>query len=119
MRTVCICLLVGVVCLMNVYTQTAESFAADWEKGHVSRLNPSDVHHTDLKKYLDDLRKLGIPVSEMGRSGANREIFQMEFGRGPLKVFMWSQMHGDEPTATSALVDLFHLSSKNIRTRTL
>ena len=31
----------------------------------------------------------------------------MEFGRGPLKVFMWSQMHGDEPTATTTLVDLF------------
>jgi hypothetical protein len=113
MRTVCTCLLVGVVCLMNVYTQTAETFASDWEKGHVSRIAPSDVRHSDLKKYLDDIRKLGIPVTEVGRSGANREIYQMEFGKGPLKVFMWSQMHGDEPTATSALIDLFTYLQKN------
>jgi hypothetical protein len=37
----------------------------------------------------------------------------MEFGNGPLKVFMWSQMHGDEPTATSALIDLFHYLQQN------
>jgi hypothetical protein len=116
MRTVCTCLLVGVVCLMNVYTQTAETFASDWEKGHVSRIAPSDVRHSDLKKYLDDIRKLGIPVTEVGRSGANREIYQMEFGKGPLKIFMWSQMHGDEPTATSALIDLFTYLQKNRNT---
>ena len=31
----------------------------------------------------------------------------MTVGRGPFKVLLWSQMHGDEPTATSALFDLF------------
>lgn len=107
MRTACAGLLLAVVCLMNAYSQTAESFAADWDKGHVSRIAPSDVRHADLKKYLDDLKKLKVNVQEVGRSGANREIYQMEWGRGPLKVFMWSQMHGDEPTATSALIDLF------------
>src|SRR5918993_508521 len=44
---------------------------------------------------------------------AAREIHQLEFGRGPVKVFMWSQMHGDEPTATSTLVDLFAYMQSN------
>lgn len=100
-------MLVGVVCLMNAYTQTAEKFAAEWDKGHISHINPSDVRHSDLKNYLEKLKKLGVPVTEVGRSNGNREIYQMEFGKGPLRVFMWSQMHGDEPTATSALIDLF------------
>lgn len=99
--------LLAVVCLMNAHATTAESFAADWEKHHISRVAPSDVRHSDLKKYLEELRKLGVPIVEVGRSNANREIYQMQFGTGPLKVFMWSQMHGDEPTATSALIDLF------------
>src|SRR5437868_4513202 len=110
MRTLSAGLLLGVVCLLNAmtaYSQTAETFAADWDKQHVSRIAPSDVRHSDLKKYLEGLRKLKINVQEVGRSGANHEIYQMEWGRGPLKVFMWSQMHGDEPTATSALIDLF------------
>jgi zinc carboxypeptidase len=98
---------------MNVYSQTADSFAADWEKSHVSRMFPSDVRHADLLKYLDQLKKLGLPVNEVGRSYGGREIYQIEWGRGPLRVFMWSQMHGDEPTATSALIDMFAFLQKN------
>ena len=91
---------------MNAYTQTASELAAMWEKDHISNKFPSDVRHADLKVYLERLKKLGLKVDEVGRSYANREIYQVEFGKGPLKVFMWSQMHGDEPTATSAVIDM-------------
>ena len=87
---------------------TPKALFDDWQRHHITTIDPSRVRHADLKKYLDRLRGEGISVSEAGRSVAGREIFHMEFGKGPLKVFMWSQMHGDEPTATSALIDLFH-----------
>lgn len=93
--------------LMTTLAQSPKDLAEIWDKNHISRLQPSDVRHSDLKKYLDELRKLGVSVNEVGRSGEGREIYQMEFGRGPLKVFMWSQMHGDEPTATTSLIDMF------------
>ena len=98
---------------MNNHSQTVGDIAEAWEKGHVSRLMPSDVRHKDLQKYLEELKKIGIRVEEVGRSYQNREIYQIEFGKGPLKVFMWSQMHGDEPTATSALIDTFAFLQKN------
>ncbi len=94
-------------------SQSAEKLAEIWENEHVSRILPSDVRHADLKKYLDDLRKLGVKVDQVGVSNANREIFQIEWGRGPVKVFLWSQMHGDEPTATSALIDMFTVLQRN------
>src|SRR5215216_3298112 len=87
-----------------------------WQQHHITSIDPSRVRHADLKNYLDRLRAEGIAVIEVGRSVAGREIFQMEFGKGPLKVFMWSQMHGDEPTATSALIDLFHYLQENRKT---
>jgi hypothetical protein len=93
--------------------QTPQALFRDWQQQHITRMDPSRVRHADLKKYLDQLRAEGVSVHEVGRSVAGREIFQLEFGRGPLKVFMWSQMHGDEPTATSALVDLFHYLQRN------
>jgi len=96
-----------------VHAQTAEKFAQDWDKEHISKIFPSDVRHADLKKYLDQLKKQGIKVDQVGFSGASREIYQMEWGSGPLKVFMWSQMHGDEPTATSALIDMFAFLQKH------
>src|SRR6188768_3215445 len=99
--------------LMNVDAQTAEDLAAHWDAGHITTIAPSDVRHADLKNYLMQLKALGLPVNEVGKSNLGREIYQVEFGRGPIKVFMWSQMHGDEPTATSALVDTFAFLQKN------
>lgn len=98
---------------MNLQAQTPEQLAKDWERSHISRIFPSDVRHADLKKYLDELIKLGLDVDEVGRSFGGREIYQVEWGNGPLKVFMWSQMHGDEPTATSALIDMFAFLQTN------
>src|SRR5688572_3930341 len=90
--------------LMNTQAQTPAELADLWEREHLTRIFPSNVRHKDLRKYLDELKKLGVKIEEVGRSYANREIYQMEFGSGPIKVFLWSQMHGDEPTATSALI---------------
>ena len=98
---------------MNISAQSAKDLAEIWEKHHVTHIMPSDVRHKDLVTYLDGLKKLGLKVEEVGRSNANREIYQIEFGRGPLKIFMWSQMHGDEPTATSALIDMFTYLQKH------
>ncbi len=93
--------------------QTAGDFAGIWDKQHVSRLPPSQVRHKDLQKYLSELKSIGLKVEEVGRSNANREIYQVEWGKGATKVFMWSQMHGDEPTATSALIDMLTFLQKN------
>jgi len=106
-------LLMTMVSLMNAYSQTAEKLASDWDVHHISTLAPSDVRHADLKKYLEHLKKIGLKVDQVGMSNASREIYQVEWGKGPLKVFMWSQMHGDEPTATSALIDMFAYLQKH------
>ncbi|HEX8286395.1 MAG TPA: M14 family zinc carboxypeptidase [Pyrinomonadaceae bacterium] len=98
---------------MITNAQTAEEFAAAWDKQHVSNILPSNVRHKDLRNYLENLKKIGIKVEEVGRSFANREIYQIEWGKGKTKIFMWSQMHGDEPTATSALIDMFTFLQNN------
>ncbi len=101
--------------LMSIETnaQTPKDFTAVWEKQHISNIFPSNVRHKDLRKYLADLKKIGLKVEEVGKSYGNREIYQVEWGKGKTKVFMWSQMHGDEPTATSALVDMLAFLQNN------
>jgi hypothetical protein len=98
--------------LMDTQAQTAAQLAEIWDKEHVTNILPSNVRHKDLQKYLEGLKKRGTKVEEVGRSYANREIYQIEWGKGPLKIFLWSQMHGDEPTATSALMDIFTVLDK-------
>lgn len=93
--------------------QSARDFGELWDKQHISNLPPSQVHHKDLQNYLQKLKQAGLKVEEVGRSYAGREIYQVEFGKGAMRVFMWSQMHGDEPTATSALLDLLAFLQAN------
>jgi hypothetical protein len=45
----------------------------------------------------------------VGESAEGRPLRTISFGRGPVSVFLWSQMHGDESTATMALADLYAL----------
>ena len=47
-----------------------------------------------------------ITVEVIGRSFHDRDIRMMSLGREPKTILLWSQMHGDEPTATPALLDL-------------
>ncbi|HEX6938716.1 MAG TPA: serine hydrolase [Longimicrobiales bacterium] len=44
---------------------------------------------------------------EVGRSVEGRPIYAVRYGHGATRVLLWSQMHGNESTATMALADLF------------
>ena len=61
---------------------------------------------TRLRAFRDDTPGL-FALEEIGRSVEGRSLNHVWFGTGPFPVLLWSQMHGDEPTATAALVDVF------------
>lgn len=50
----------------------------------------------------------GFLIEEIGRSAEGRPLRHVAWGEGTTSVLLWSQMHGDESTATMALADLFH-----------
>jgi hypothetical protein len=62
--------------------------------------------HADLVPILQDLPSPFL-VQEEGKSVEGRAIYRVSIGQGPTKVLLWSQMHGDEPTATAAILDIF------------
>jgi hypothetical protein len=113
MRLLVVAVILAAVFVMDLYAQNAQQLAAFWDEFRVSDKMPSDMRHADVKRHIAQISALGVSTKEVGRSFGGREIYQMEWGRGPLKVFMWSQMHGDEPTATPALFDLFTFLQKN------
>ncbi|MEX2568344.1 MAG: M14 metallopeptidase family protein [Cyclobacteriaceae bacterium] len=59
-------------------------------------------------KPLVENRGVEFSVATLGISVEGRPIHSLTYGRGALKVLLWSQMHGDESTATMALFDLFN-----------
>jgi hypothetical protein len=72
------------------------------------------LRHAELTAQLEALvarhaaaRAQGLlALEEVGRSVEGRAIRMLTVGRGPKRVLLWSQMHGDEPSATPALLDL-------------
>lgn len=44
-----------------------------------------------------------------GKSVLDNNIYSVQFGAGKTRIFIWSQMHGNESTCTKALMDLFSL----------
>jgi hypothetical protein len=67
--------------------------------------------HKDIVPLIE---KLPFSVEKIGKSYEEREIYQIKMGSGKTKVLLWSQMHGDEATATMALFDIFNFfQSKN------
>ncbi|HYH99169.1 M14 family metallopeptidase [Hyalangium sp.] len=68
------------------------------------------VRHAQVVAWLQRLQQTApdlFRVEEVGRSVEERAIHHVEVGQGPRHVLFWSQMHGDEPTATTALFELF------------
>ncbi len=63
--------------------------------------------HEQVMNYLDDL-KSPLELRKVGSSVAGKEIRMVSYGEGETKVLLWSQMHGNEPTATMALMDIFN-----------
>ncbi|MFD2823611.1 M14 metallopeptidase family protein [Lacinutrix iliipiscaria] len=63
------------------------------------------------------LVKLGsnFKIDVIGKSVNDENIYSVTIGSGKKKVFMWSQMHGNESTTTKAVFDLLNtLSVENI-----
>lgn len=64
-----------------------------------------------LEAILPILKKLNTKeqVKHVGNSVQGRPIYTYQIGTGKTKIFLWSQMHGNESTTTKALLDFINL----------
>lgn len=83
-----------------------------WETWPESRFEATDAPcllHAGLLNSLQALESRyprHIKLEEAGKSHQGRSIQLLSIGRGEKKILLWSQMHGDEPSATPALLDI-------------
>ncbi len=98
---------------------TATRFAAHLFNRHgecsLGHLRPFTCKHSvvipELERIAGDSAGV-LSLRPLGESTEGRSIMMVSCGRGKTPVLLWSQMHGDEPTATLALLDIFsYLSS--------
>lgn len=84
------------------------------ERHRVEEIDSRRFSHAELWGALEPLidASPALRSEEIGRSAEGRPIRAVSFGEGPTRVLLWSQMHGDESTATMALADLLHLLAR-------
>jgi hypothetical protein len=88
---------------------TPQDLAQTWDAEHVSPPVPPLVDHAEVVRRLEAIASAApdlFQIEQIGESVEGRSITHVRVGTGPFGVLLWSQMHGDEPTATSALFDL-------------
>ena len=87
----------------------ARNLYSNYDNYRESSINHKRFKHTDIASLIKKIKQKGMfSVQVAGKSFEGREIYLLSIGKGKTKVFLWSQMHGDEPTATMALFDVFN-----------
>jgi len=65
--------------------------------------------HKKLQPLIQKFKKKeAFSVTKVGASIEGRSLNLISIGNGNTDVFLWSQMHGDESTATMAIFDLLN-----------
>lgn len=63
--------------------------------------------HQDILPLIDSLKGLDdFEITVLGKSIQGRTISMISVGNGDRHVLLWSQMHGDESTATASIFDI-------------
>jgi len=89
---------------------TTMELARIWDAEHVSPPLPPLLDHDEVERRLKEVVAADpnrFMLDRAGESLEGRSINMVTVGSGAFRVLLWSQMHGDEPTATAALFDVF------------
>ncbi|UMB61980.1 peptidase M14 [Lutibacter sp. A80] len=74
-----------------------------------SSLTHRRIKYNNIQPLVNKLKKDSkYTVKKVGESIEGRDLNLISIGTGKTTVFLWSQMHGDEPTATQAIFDIFN-----------
>jgi hypothetical protein len=78
------------------------------DRYRVEAISARRFTHAEYWRAIEPaLRSSAFKTAQVGVSILGRPIRTVTFGTGPTRVLLWSQMHGDESTASMALADIF------------
>lgn len=97
---------------LNDAEKRYQQFYNSYNNYKESSIKTRKFKHADIVPLIQRL-KAPFKVSKLGESLEGRAIYKASIGKGSTQVLLWSQMHGDESTATMAIMDLFNFFSRS------
>ena len=103
---------------MSFSTQafTPQTLWDSWPESRFETIAAPCFRHSHLIESLQRLEShhpADLRVQQVGQSVLGRPIQLVTLGNGDKKILLWSQMHGDEPSATPALLDIANYLLEN------
>lgn len=87
----------------------AREFFDRYDSFRMSAIESRRFQQSRMLEWLKPLlEQKAFSAGTAGMSAEGRPIPMYSLGNGPVKVLLWSQMHGDEPTATMAILDVMN-----------
>ena len=98
------------ISLSNTYTQNLGKILHDSHEIYLEKtiIKRRFGYQTLVNRIVELKKNTLFEISVATKSSEGRDIYLIKCGTGKTKVMLWSQMHGDEPTATMALADIFN-----------
>jgi hypothetical protein len=84
---------------------------SEYDTFRVAPLDPATLRAAEVERIVKRLAELSagrLKLEKFAESLEGRPIYLCTLGNGPRRVLLWSQMHGDEPTHTAVMLDLFN-----------
>ncbi|WP_273276007.1 M14 family metallopeptidase [Maribacter polysiphoniae] len=98
-----------------VYSQNSDitsELYSTYDTYKEQKLNIRRIKHHDLQPLIAKHAANPIfTINKVGESIEGRDLSLISIGSGETHVFLWSQMHGNEPTATQAIFDILNFLS--------
>jgi len=112
--TIILILLFSNTALFSQENDLTTSLYETYDKYKEEKLDKRRIKYHELQpliaRYVTDPR---FTVKKVGESIEGRNLNLISMGSGKTNVFLWSQMHGDEPTATQSIFDILNFLSSN------
>ncbi len=98
---------------LNAQTLLARELFDSYASNQITGITSRRFTQKDMVRWLEPLRSHDIfSTTVLGTSAEGRPISLLKLGSGSVKVLLWSQMHGDESTATMALLDILNFFAR-------
>ncbi len=89
--------------------ETTSKLYETYERYKETSLDNRREKYVDIQPLITQLKTNSkYTVQKVGESIEGRDLTLISIGTGKINVFLWSQMHGNEPTATQAIFDIFN-----------
>lgn len=79
---------------------------------HEKQITNRRFKYEQILPFIESLQlDKRFKTTKVGNSYLDKPLYKIEWGNGSKVVLMWSQMHGNEPTATKAFLDIWKFLS--------